>query len=87
MDRRAETQESSIPVTDANDISKRDIGYIVQIWENCSPAVRATVMIGLGEPVVLIADHVVGTSHEPDALIWALEQVADGVFGFHARLA
>lgn len=53
------------------------------VWEGCHPTVRAVVIIGVGEPVVRVADHTVDTIHERDAVTWAVELIFNDVQGTH----
>jgi hypothetical protein len=55
----------------------------MQVWEDCSPTVRASVTVGRGDPIVLIADHTVATIYERAAVTWAVERIIADVPGFY----
>lgn len=68
-------------------VDNRGSGITMQVWEHCDEKVRASVAIGWGDPIVLVADHTVGTIREAEAVTWATERVADDRPGFYALMA
>lgn len=64
-----------------------EIGLHIQVAREPMPGIDATVLIGRGGPVILVAADVAGTIRQDAAVSWALEQINAGRAGWHVLLA
>jgi hypothetical protein len=58
-------------------------GVGIQVWAvTADPRIRVAVLIGQGNPVILLNRLLAGTSDEYPALAWACQQIATAAPGF-----
>lgn len=87
MEQRICPRGTRLPDQGVTLVDNRGSGITMQVWEDCHPAVRASVTVGNGDPVILVADHAMATIYEREAVTFGVERIVDGVPGWYVLFA